>query len=268
MGEICHSGVRPAAVAGRFYPSKPGELKRVVCDYLAQARSEDDAPVPKALIVPHAGYLYSGQVAASAYARLAPARSQLRRVLLLGPAHRVAVSGIAASTAGAFATPLGEVAVDRAGVDKALTLEQVCLMDEAHAREHSLEVHLPFLQMSLETFSIVPLVVGSANYEEVLDLLDLLWGSEETLIVVSSDLSHYYDYETARRMDTETSLALEALEPDRLGDESACGRIAVGALLLAAAKRGLECTTVDLRNSGDTAGSRGEVVGYGSYAFT
>ena len=260
--------VRPPAVAGTFYPGTRGELDAAVRGYLADASAASEgAEVPKALIAPHAGYVYSGAVAASAYARITRARDVIRRVVLLGPAHRVPVSGLAAPEAEAFATPLGEVRLDREALDAILELPQVAAFDAAHALEHSLEVHLPFLQIALGDFALVPLVVGDAKPEEIAEVLDRLWGGEETLVVVSSDLSHFYGYTTAHRMDEATSRAIEALEPGRIGTEQACGRIPVQGLLVAARHHGLRARAIDVRNSGDTAGPRDSVVGYGSYVF-
>ena len=245
--------VRRPAVAGTFYPADPRELRELVGCQLADAAepAPDEAP-PKALIAPHAGYVYSGPIAATAYRRLGPVAPRIERVVLLGPSHRVFVEGLAAPSVDAFATPLGEIPID---------------LDAAHAQEHSLEVHLPFLQAVLPAFSLVPLSVGDATAEEVDEVLEALWGGPETLIVVSSDLSHYYPYETARRMDAATSEAIEALRPEGLDEESACGRVPVRGLLVAARRKGLRARTLDLRNSGDTAGPRGEVVGYGAYLF-
>jgi AmmeMemoRadiSam system protein B len=219
------------------------------------------------LIVPHAGYVYSGPVAGSAYALLEPLRDTLRRVVLLGPSHRVPFSGLALSSAEAFATPLGAVALDRAATERLAALPQVHTSDAAHAQEHSLEVQLPFLQEVLREFSLVPISAGDASAEEVADAIDLLWGGPETLILVSSDLSHYYDYEVARRFDQETTRAIEELRPEGLDERSACGRVPVRGLLVAAARHGLGARTLDLRNSGDTSGPRDQVVGYGAYAF-
>ncbi|MDJ0849788.1 MAG: AmmeMemoRadiSam system protein B [Myxococcota bacterium] len=226
------------------------------------------AGVPKALIAPHAGYVYSGPVAGSAYALLAGQRDVVTRVVLLGPAHRVYVRGLAAPDADAFATPLGDVPVDAAALARVLALPQVETLDAAHAEEHSLEVHLPFLQELLGDFTLVPLVVGDASPMQVEEVLELLWGGPETLLVVSSDLSHYHDYATARRLDADTSRAIESLAPEAIGGEQACGRIPVQGLLLAAQRRGLEAVAVDVRSSGDTAGPRDSVVGYGAYVLT
>jgi hypothetical protein len=241
-------------------------LRASVRGYLREAK-HDPAASPKALIAPHAGYVYSGPIAASAYALLAPVRERIERVVLLGPAHRVFVRGLAAPDATAFATPLGDVPIDRAALERLAGLPQVSLRPDAHAPEHSLEVHLPFLQVVLDEFSLVPLVVGDASGEEVAEVLEALWGGPETLIVVSSDLSHYESYATARRMDAATTRAIEALRPEDLQRDDACGRVPIQGLLRAARSHGLNPRTLDVRNSGDTAGPRDAVVGYGAWAF-
>ncbi len=258
--------IRPPAVAGMFYPDDPRRLRREVDRYLGQAG--DGHPPPKAVIAPHAGYIYSGPVAASAYATLRPLRGRVKRVVLLGPAHRVYLRGLAAPSAAAFDTPLGRVPVDQAAVTAlARDHPQVVVDDRPHAPEHSLEVQLPFLQEVLGDFELIPLVVGEATPGEVADVLEALWDGPETLIVISSDLSHYYDYDTARRLDRAASEAIERLDPDGLDREQACGRIPIQGLLEAARRHGLRAETVDLRNSGDTAGPRDQVVGYGAYLF-
>ena len=264
--------IRRPAVAGRspgaaFYPADPEALRAQVDALLAEARAAAPprAARPKALVAPHAGYRYSGPVAASAYARVDPAG--IRRVVLLGPAHRVALRGLAAPCAEAFATPLGLVPLDAAALATALRLPEVRRSDPAHAFEHSLEVQLPFLQRVLGDFDLVPLVFGDARPEEVEAVLDALWGGPETLVVVSSDLSHYRGYAEARDLDARTTRSIEALEPRAIGPEQACGRAGVQGLLLAARTRGLAARCVDLRSSGDTAGDRETVVGYGAYVF-
>ncbi len=259
------TSVRHPAVAGLFYPDDPRELRGQVADFLAAAPA--GGVVPKAIIAPHAGYVYSGPIAASAYARIKPARGRITRVVLLGPAHRVGFRGLALSGADYFQTPLGRVMVDKAAIEKISRLPQVQMMDLAHAQEHSLEVHLPFLQEVLGEFSLVPLVVGDAEAGEVAEVIEALWGGPETLIVVSSDLSHYHDYKTAQRLDRATSQAIEQLRPEHIQYDSACGRNPVIGLLHAARKYGLKASTIDLRNSGDTAGSHDRVVGYGAYVF-
>jgi hypothetical protein len=251
-----------------FYPGAPGALAGDVRAHLARAAAGADpggAP-PKALIVPHAGYVYSGPVAAAAYARLAAHRKTIRRVVLLGPVHRVPVRGLALPSARAFATPLGTVEIDRKAAALALTLPQVSENDAAHAFEHSLEVQLPFLQAVLDDFRIVPFAVGSATAQEVADVIDRLWGGPETLIVVSSDLSHYHPYDNARRIDRVTADDILALA-SWLDHEQACGATPINGLALCARSHGLRPELLDLRNSGDTAGDKSRVVGYASFAF-
>ena len=266
--------VREAAVAGQFYPGSADELDATVRNFLNDADAGNDPAsqgvpqgIPKALIAPHAGYVYSGAVAAAAYARLKPARGTITRVVLLGPCHRVAVRGLALSGADAFATPLGQVPVDKDGAAQILDLPGVEVFDATHEMEHSLEVHLPFLQVVLGEFSVVPLVVGEADPSMIADVIETLWGGEETLIVVSSDLSHYLDYDSAQKIDSATCKAIENLDPKAISSNGACGRFPVGGLLEIAKRRGMTVTTLDLRNSGDTAGSKDRVVGYGSWMF-
>src|ERR1035438_6928566 len=258
--------VRPPAVAGRFYPSDPVALPKLITDLLAQAPPATGT-APKALSAPHAGYLYSGPIAASAYAQLIPARDQIKRVVVFGPSHYVAVDGLATTSAEAFATPLGILPVDVQAVRQVRLLPQVKELDEAHAQEHSIEVQLPFLQCVLGDFKLVPLAVGDATPEEISQVLDALWDGPETRFVVSSDLSHYQDFQTARRLDRATAKAIEALKPAGIGEERACGRMPIRGLLQSARRHGLRARTVDLRNSGDTAGLRDGVVGYGAFVF-
>jgi AmmeMemoRadiSam system protein B len=257
--------VRPPAVAGSFYPSDPERLRALVQDLLRNAPSAG-AP-PKALVVPHAGYGYSGPVAASGFARLAAARDHVRRVVLLGPAHRVAFEGMAVPTARAFATPLGEVSLDRAGIASLGDVPGVLEWDAPHAQEHSLEVELPFLQEVLGEFTLVPVVVGETPAKEVEGLLERLWDGAATVVVVSSDLSHYLDHGSARRMDAATTEAIRGLRAEALDGEAACGCFPLRGLLALARRRGLTVEVLDVRNSGDTAGGRDRVVGYGAYAF-
>jgi AmmeMemoRadiSam system protein B len=257
--------VRQAAVAGLFYPGDPDVLLRDVRKLLAAAQ----APVlaAKVLLVPHAGYIYSGAIAASAYATLGSGAARIRRVVLLGPAHRVAVRGLALPGADSFATPLGEIALDQDAARAISHLPQVVLSPQAHAEEHSLEVQLPFLQSVLGDFRLLPLVVGMATAEEVAEVLELLWGGDETLIVISSDLSHYLPYEVAKNIDKATVQHVLRLEQP-IAHEEACGATPINGLLLAASRHHLIPHLLDLRNSGDTAGSRDGVVGYAALAFT
>lgn len=257
--------IRPPAVAGTFYPAEPRALRGLIHSYLAEGKSA--ASAPKAIIAPHAGYVYSGPVAGSVYALLAPYRESITRVVLAGPSHFVAFAGVASSSVEAFASPLGHVPLDRATLDHLVNRELIAIRDEAHRREHSLETHLPFLQICLEAFSVVPLVVGDATPEEVAAVLDAAWGGPETLVVISSDLSHYHDYRTAQRLDRATATAIENLDAEALESDMACGCLPIQGLLLVARQKGLHARTLDLRNSGDTAGPRNEVVGYGAFSF-
>ncbi len=256
------SNIRPAAVAGMFYPREKGELQRQVQQFLAEVSVK--APQPKAMIQPHAGYIYSGPVAATAYSQLQQHAETITRVILLGPDHRVGFRGIAAPSADYFETPLGIIPLDQKTIR---SLVGVDLFDAAHQQEHSLEVQLPFLQQVLGDFSLVPLVIGSVEPGEVEAVLRQLWGGDETLIVVSSDLSHYHDYQTARRIDAATTQAIEHFDSSSIGPNDACGYHGVCGLLQVAAEKELQEMTLDVRNSGDTAGPRDQVVGYGSYIF-
>lgn len=258
---------RPPAVAGLFYPRDPALLSEEVDDYLGQTPERPLAPgFPKLLIVPHAGYVYSGSVAASAYDLLRPARGIVRRVVLLGPCHRVAVRGLALPAVSAFDTPLGRIALDESGIAAIRSLPQVVESAATHAEEHALEVQLPFLQQVLGEFSLVPLVVGDAAPEEVAGVLERLWGGAETLVVISSDLSHYHAYDDARRIDAATVRAIVACDAG-LSHEQACGATPLAGALLAARSRGLAPRLLDCRNSGDTAGGKDRVVGYASFAL-
>lgn len=253
---------RQAAVAGTFYPHDPAELRSKIVSLL-ESNSREGVP-PKVLIVPHAGYLYSGPVAASAYSRLRPVADRIGRVVLLGPSHRVPLDGIALPKADIFVTPLGEIRVDQEACSSLRALDQICESERAHMMEHSLEVHLPFLQVVLPRFTIVPMVVGNAEPEEVAEAIDFVWGGHETLIVVSSDLSHYRSYEEASELDAETTRAITALD-SHIDGEQACGCNAINGLMVVAKAQGLNVSVIDLRNSGDTAGCREHVVGYGAY---
>jgi len=261
------SHLRKPAVAGAFYAAQPQQLAADVQSFLAAVPASPH-PVPKAIIAPHAGYVYSGPIAASVYARLAGARGKISRVVLMGPSHRIGFKGIAGCSADAYETPLGVIPIDKDGLRRALSFPDTGILDAAHEQEHSLEVHLPFLQTMLGSFSLVPLVAGDASPELVAQVLDAVWGGPETLIVISTDLSHYLDYEKARSLDHAACQAIEHLDPLALRDDQACGRIPVKGLLTLAKRYGLSVETVDLRNSGDTAGPRDRVVGYGAWAFT
>jgi MEMO1 family protein len=261
------SSVRPAAVAGMFYPADSRTLAAEVDDLLGGV--EQSAPrlaYPKALIVPHAGYVYSGGVAAHAYDELAAARGSVRRVVLLGPTHRVAVRGLAVPSVEAFATPLGAVRIDRAALQAVRDLPQVVASDAAHAREHSLEVQLPFLQKMLGDFALAPFAVGAASVQEVAAVIERLWGGPETLVVISTDLSHYHPYETARAIDGSTVERIAAFSTD-LDHEEACGATALNGFLSVARQKNLSLRKLAACNSGDTAGGKDQVVGYSAFAL-
>ena len=262
------TNTRQPAVAGMFYPADMQTLHDDVVGYLSSAKIDDDVITrPVAIIAPHAGYIYSGPIAASAYARLTPFKDKISRVVLLGPCHRVPLSGVAASSAEYFNTPLGNIAIDTQAVNELIQTSLVKVLDEAHALEHSLEVHLPFLQEVLTDFKLIPLVVGETPPETVAKILEQLWQSQNTLIVVSSDLSHYESYNTARVLDKKTSDNIENLDNDAIQYNDACGRNPVNGLIEFARNHHLTARTVDLRNSGDTAGPKDKVVGYGAYVF-
>lgn len=260
---------RPPAVAGSFYPGDGEELRAAVEALLGEAAERAGAAPgrrPKAAIAPHAGYVYSGPVAASAFHALSRPGSPIERVVLLGPSHFVPFEGLALPGNTHFATPLGPVEMEGEGSRDSLRLPQVRVMPAAHAREHSLEVELPFLRFLFPAAKVVALVVGRAAPDDVAEVLEAVWGGPETAIVVSSDLSHYLPYEAARRRDRATADEILALRGPLEG-EQACGAAPVNGLLLAARRRGLRAEELDLRNSGDSAGDRARVVGYGAFAF-
>lgn len=260
---------RPAAVAGSFYPAQPAALADTIEQLLAAAQPAAVTQAPKALIVPHAGYIYSGPIAASAYASLhaSGALARVRKVVLLGPAHRLAFHGLALPAAEAFDTPLGSVPVDTELAKRALELPQVQRNAAAHALEHALEVQLPFLQQLLQEFSILPLLVGQASSKDAAAVLHHVWGGEETLILISSDLSHYLPAAQARQLDRATATHIGALHA-LSSHQQACGATAINALLECARQRGLQAQQLDLRNSSDTAGEPSRVVGYAAFAFS
>ena len=265
-----HGKSRPSAVAGSFYPADGEALGQAVDGYLASAKADlpEDAAPPKALIAPHAGYVYSGALAAKAYAAVAARAEEITRVVLLGPAHRVHFKGMAVPSAEIFQSPLGPVKIDREATSRVLALPEVAERDDAHAEEHALEVQLPFLQRVLGDFQLLPIVVGEATADAVAKLLETLWGGPETLIVISSDLSHYLDYESAKKSDSRTRQAIESLDPSQIQSAGACGSRPIHGLLKVAQLKDLRATTIGVCNSGDTAGPRDRVVGYGAWSFT
>ena len=258
--------LRQAAVAGSFYPRDLDVLRDTVDALLADAVSSP-APLPKALVVPHAGYEYSGPVAASAYARAARGRGLVERVIVIGPSHRVPLRGIALAGVQGFVTPLGVVTVaDDWAMTQLSALPAVCVAPEAHRWEHSVEVQLPFIQRALGDVEVIPLVAGEATGAEVADVLEALWGGPETLLVVSTDLSHYLPDREARPIDAATVARIAALDGP-IDHEFACGATPLNGLLVVARRRALRPTLLDLRNSSDTAGDPDRVVGYCAFAF-
>jgi AmmeMemoRadiSam system protein B len=265
------NSVRQPAVAGLFYPGNARELSTEVKQYLRAARasqSHKPALSPKALIVPHAGYIYSGSTAAKAYVTLCEQADSIERVVLLGPAHRVRLSGLAITDVHFFQTPLGDIPIDLASNRLLLNTPQIQVMDAAHWQEHCLEVQLPFLQTVLNKFTLVPVLIGDTSAAAVSHVLDVLWGGPETLIVISSDLSHYHNYSTAQYLDRSTCEAIEHFDFNQIDNQKACGCIGMNGLLRAAKKRHMAVHTLGLCNSGDTSGDQQRVVGYGSWAFT
>lgn len=258
--------IREPAVAGSFYPGQPQQLVDNVNALLVAVSAISRATPPKAIIVPHAGYIYSGATAARAYATLEANATAIRRVVLLGPVHRVPVRGLALPGADVFATPLGTIKIDREADATIAALPQVVISAAAHRLEHSLEVQLPFLQTVLDDFKLVPLAVGDASAEQVAEVLEQLWGGPETLIVISSDLSHFLSYQHAQQVDRHTVDSILALRP-LANHEQACGATPVNGLLLAARRHQLQTRLLDICNSGDTAGDKQCVVGYASLAF-
>jgi AmmeMemoRadiSam system protein B len=258
--------IRPPAVAGLFYPANRNELAQQVNKELSQVTLQT-VHHPQAIIVPHAGYIYSASIAASVFKCLQGFRTTIKRVLLIGPSHRVAFDGLALSSAEFFHTPLGNIRIDTNGQQQLLSNPGVQVIDQAHENEHSLEVQLPFLQQVLDDFSLIPIVAGNASIELVAKVIDTLWDAKETLVVISSDLSHYHDYQTAQQLDKTTSKAILELNYSAIESRNACGFIAVNGLLFFAKQHHLKASIIDVRNSGDTAGDKKSVVGYGSYLF-
>lgn len=265
------SKIRQPAVAGMFYPADKELLEHDIQKYLNQSTA-DQKKCPKAIVVPHAGYIYSAPIAASAYKLLIPFKDKINRVVLLGPSHRVAFSGLAVPESDFFNTPLGNIPIDQKGIQLLSDMPQVIASAQAHREEHSLEVQLPFLQEVLGDFSLIPLVVGDADRFDVAEVINKLWCNdnvcdEHTLIVISTDLSHYHEYDEAKQIDRATSEAIENLKPELIAYDDACGRNGLKGLITVAEEKSLSVELLDLRNSGDTAGDKNRVVGYGAYVF-
>ena len=263
------SQVRKPAVVGMFYPADKQSLQDDIQVYLDEAICGHDI-IPKAIIVPHAGYVYSGPIAATAYKQIISVKDKINRVVLLGPSHRVAFSGLALPESDVFNTPLGNVSIDQNAIQLLSGLPQVIVSDEAHREEHSLEVQLPFLQEILGDFTLIPIVVGDAECFDVAKVINKLWCNDEgcdehTLIVISTDLSHYHEYNEAKQLDRATSDAIINLKSDLIGYDDACGRNGLKGMMTVAKEKNLTVELLDLRNSGDTAGDKNRVVGYGAY---
>ena len=266
LKDAAPGAVKEPHVAGQFYPADRDACAALVAAKLQSARA-NPIDAAKIMIAPHAGFNFSGAVAGSIYGPLKNRADSITRVVLLGPAHRVAFKGIAITSADQWRSPLGLVPVDWDAVRTALRLPHVAISDDAFAGEHSMEVHLPFLQYVLGSFELVPLLVGDADIETVSAAIDLLWGGPETLIVISSDLSHFHDYDTANALDSETSQLIELGRSTQLNGKRACGHRAIAGALDQALRRDLRITAVDVRNSGDTYGNKSRVVGYGAFAM-
>lgn len=264
--------VRAPAVAGRFYPPDPRELAETVSRFMADPSATRStlttSRIPKGLIVPHAGYVYSGSVAGHVYSLLEPVRNKIRRVVLIGPSHHVPFVGIGTTSADAFETPLGPIPIDREINEELLRFPFITTRDDVHTPEHSLEVQLPFLKQCLDDFSLVPLVYGRVAPEQIAQILRHVWGGPETLIVVSSDLSHFLEESDCRRVDAETAKIIESLETDRLTSERACGALGIQGLMILAREQGLQLTKLELKNSGEVSGDFDRVVGYGGFFLT
>ena len=256
--------IRQPAVAGTFYPDSPGDLNQMISNLLSEADVNDLSP--KALVVPHAGLIYSGPIAANAYRLLRSMAPAIRRVVLLGPSHRVPFHGMALPDCEAFATPLGQIPLDLAAMAALQSFNQVRVLDQAHKYEHSLEVQCPFLQSCLDEFKLVPIVVGDDSALSVAEVIEQLWGEQETLIIISSDLSHFHSYEEACYRDQQTAKAIEQLSSNLTGGQ-ACGCNPLNGMLKVAQRRGMDVITLDVRNSGDTAGDKSRVVGYGAFVI-
>lgn len=258
------NNVRKPNVAGQFYPEKANTLKEMIHSFLIDTHVQVEEQ-PKAIIAPHAGYLYSGPIAATIYAVLSKYKDTVKKVILIGPSHRIYFKGIAATMVDYFETPLGSVPV--ANERDFLSSPVIHINEAAFGMEHSLEVQLPFLQIVLNHFELTPLIVGDVEFSKVADVMASLWGGKETLIIVSSDLSHYKDYQAAQKLDACTSRAILNLAPQELHFEQACGLIPIQGLLHVAKQNNMQARALDVRNSGDIVGSKDRVVGYGAYCF-
>jgi AmmeMemoRadiSam system protein B len=262
--------IRHAAVAGQFYSDDPDELAHNVDSYIHSGLADVNANSLHGLIVPHAGYIYSGPVAGVAYWVLQKARSRIRTVVLAGPSHRVFLEGIGASLAAEWHTPLGPVAIAQDETSKLLhEFSAVNVRDDAHAPEHSLEVQLPFLQRVLDPdWQLLPLVVGHVDSNVMAEVLEPYLTRPDVVVIVSTDLSHYLTYDDARERDNRTAWNIIERNPDHIFDDDACGAYPLRGALVAAKEGDCNIELLALANSGDTQGSRDRVVGYGAFAIT
>lgn len=265
--------IRPPAVAGTFYPAD-ADLLRSEIDGLIDAAlhsgiAQQETATPKAIIVPHAGLMFSGSLAALGFATVRALKDTIKRIVIIGPAHRMAFQGIALARADQFATPLGNMRCDLPALQKALALPHVQMLDDAHTLEHGLEIELPFIQRLFgeqSDIGIVPLLVSRCSPRQVHEVIEKLWGGPETLIVISSDLSHFHDYDTAKKMDNRTRAMIENFDAENIDTNDACGALPVAGMLMAARNRGMKIKTLGMRNSGDVTGDKSRVVGYGAWA--
>jgi len=260
---------RQASVAGSFYPKNPAQLKKTLTNlFNANEDLNIDFQTPvKAIIAPHAGYIYSGPIAAKAYSLVSTCIKGKNKITIIGPSHFVPFNGIALSTAEFFETPLGKIKVDHHAYELINRIPEVIYLDEAHAREHSIEVHLPFIQYLKKDVRIIPLAVGQTSYQKVAKVLEKFCEEKDNLIIISSDLSHYHAYGYAQKYDLQTALKIENYKCSQLGPNEACGYLAIAGLLKMAKDRKYKIKRIDLCNSGDTSGSKDTVVGYGSWFF-
>jgi len=266
------NNTRPAAVAGTFYPRDHDELTQSILQMLQvaatlQPESTTEQTSIRTIIAPHAGYIYSGPIAASAYHYIQPSASTIENVILIGPAHRAAVTTCVCPTARWFETPLGKIPIAQDILEPLVKQKLLYIDQHAHQFEHSLEVHLPFLQTLCSDFTLIPLLVGDCAAQNIVDIISLLQ-TDNSLLIVSTDLSHFLDYQSANQRDKKTTAAIESLDYSAIGPEDACGCVALSGLLLHAQQQGLHINSVDYRNSGDTAGNKNRVVGYGAYVVT
>jgi hypothetical protein len=268
MPQIMDIQIRKPCVAGLFYPDDPERLDFTL-NQLFESVPENlkTGYSPHAIIVPHAGYIYSGEIAASAYSSILKRVQDIKRVVILGPSHQLALNGAACPSATHFDTPLGRIPLDVEEIARLQAQGLIEINDAAHVREHSIEVQLPFLQHILSDFKIIPIVVGLEQAMPIAALLEPFWRAKDALIVVSSDLSHYLDYYDARKMDSDTSSAIEACRWQDISPTQACGCYPMRGLLQLAQEENSSVSCIDLRNSGDTAGDKSRVVGYGAYVF-